>query len=453
VKVTKESVTATELTVSIMMDAEDEDPFLQRSYRRTVGRLNIPGFRKGKAPRAIVESYVGRESLIQEALEFMIPETLDKVLRDEDIQAFMEPQIEVTEIEPVSFKALVPLEPQVDLGGFRDIRLEKEDYEIGEDRVIEVLEQLRAEAAPWEPAERPVEFGDLLNLNVSGSIEGESVVDDKEVDYIPQTENVLPFPGFADYLLGMSEEETKEFVLTLPEDYPRPQYAGKDCNFYVEVISIKQKTPPDLDDEFAKGVGEGYEDLQELRAHVKERLEQESEAEAVRKLEQESLDELVKVSTVQASDLLYQREVEMMQGERERSLQNQRIPMDAYLNYIGQTAEEFQEQMRPSAEERLTRYFVMRKLAEEENLTVDSEEIQAEIDNMVSAAGESEDAMRKALSSQNALDNLHSSLINRKVMQRLLEIVQGIELSSESASEMVAAPGDRDTENDSEESN
>ena len=172
-KVTKESVTATELTVSIMMDAEDEDPFLQRSYRRTVGRLNIPGFRKGKAPRSIVESYVGREALVQEALEFMIPETLDKVLRDEDIQAFIEPQIEVTEIEPVSFKALVPLEPQVDLGGFRDIRLEKEAYDIDEDRIIEVLEQLRTEAAPWEPAERPVEFGDLLNLNVSGSIEGE----------------------------------------------------------------------------------------------------------------------------------------------------------------------------------------------------------------------------------------------------------------------------------------
>ena len=142
-KVTKESVTSTELTVNIVMEAEDEDPFLQRSYRRTVGRLNIPGFRKGKAPRAIVESYVGREALVQEALEFMIPETLDKVLKDEDIQAFIEPQIEVTEVEPVSFKALVPLEPQVDLGAFRDIRLEKEDCDIDEDKILEVLEQLR----------------------------------------------------------------------------------------------------------------------------------------------------------------------------------------------------------------------------------------------------------------------------------------------------------------------
>ena len=449
-KVTKESATSTELTVNIVMAAEDEDPFLQRSYRRTVGRLNIPGFRKGKAPRAIVESYVGRETFVQEALEFMIPETLDKVLKDEDIQAFIEPQIEVTEVDPVSFKALVPLEPQVDLGTFRDIRLEKEDYEIDEDKIMEVLEQLRTESAPWEPAERPVEFGDLLNLNVSGIIEDEQVVDDKEVDYIPQTENVLPFPGFADYLLGMAEEETKQFVLTIPEDYPRPQYSGKDCSFNVEVISIKQKTLPDIDDEFAKGVGDGYDDLEALRAHVKGRLEQESELEATRKLEQESLDELVKVSTVQASDLLYQREVEMMQQERERSLQNQRIPMDAYLNYIGQTAEEFQEQMRPGAEDRLTRYLVMRKLAEEEDLTVDSDEVQAEIDNMVSTAGESEDAMRRALSSQNALDNLHSSLINRKVMERLLEIVQGENPSSGSVSEVGSADGE--TENDSEES-
>ena len=452
-KVTKESVTSTELTVNIVMEAEDEDPFLQRSYRRTVGRLNIPGFRKGKAPRAIVESYVGREALVQEALEFMIPETLDKVLKDEDIQAFIEPQIEVTEVEPVSFKALVPLEPQVDLGAFRDIRLEKEDYDIDEDKIMEVLEQLRTESAPWEPAERAVAFGDLLNLNVSGVIEDEQVVDDKEVDYIPQTENVLPFPGFADYLLGMAEEETKQFVLTIPEDYPRPQYSGKDCSFNVEVISVKQKTLPDLDDEFAKGVGDGYDDLEALRAHVKDRLEQESESEATRKLEQESLDELVKVSTVQASDLLYQREVEMMQQERERSLQNQRIPMEAYLNYIGQTAEEFQEQMRPSAEDRLTRYLVMRKLAEEENLTVESEEVQAEIDTMVSTAGESEDAMRRALSSQSALDNLHSSLINRKVMERLLEIVQGEDTASGSEPVATVDSGDGDTENDSEESN
>ncbi len=424
-KVTRESVTSTELTFNIVMDPEDEDPFVNRSYRRTVGRLQIPGFRKGKAPRSIVESYVGRTALVQEALEFMIPETLDKVLKDEDVQAFIEPQIEVTEIEPVSFTAVVPLEPQVDLGEFRSIRVQKEVPEINDERVAEVLEQLRQESAPWEPAERPVNFGDLLNLNVSGTIDDEQVVDDQAVDYVPQVENVLPFPGFAAYLEGMVEDEKKEFILTIPEDYPRPQHAGKDCIFNVQVLSIKEKRLLDLDDEFAKGVGEGFDDLEALRQHARQRLEEEAEVEANRRLEQESLEELVKAATVRASDMLYQREVDMMQQDRERSLQNNRIPMETYLGYLGQTAEEFREQLRPTAEDRLTRYLVLRKLAEEENIEVSPEEVEEEIVSLLSTAGDSEEAMRRALSSESAKGNIQSSLTDRKVIQRLLQIFQG----------------------------
>lgn len=433
-KVTRESVTPTELTLNIVMDSEDEDPFVNRSYRRTVGRLQIPGFRKGKAPRSIVESYVGRTALVQEALEFMIPETLDKVLKEEDVQAFIEPQIEVTEIEPVSFTAVVPLEPQVDLGEFRSIRLQKEVTEIDDERVAEVLEQLRQESAPWEPADRSANFGDLLNLNVSGTIDDEQVVDDQAVDYVPQVENVLPFPGFAVYLEGMAEDEEKEFILTIPEDYPRPQHAGKECNFRVQVLSIKEKRLPDLDDEFAKGVGEGHDDLEALRKFLRQRLEENAEAEANRRLEQESIEELVKAATVRASDMLYQREVDMMQQDRERSLQNQRIPMETYLGYLGQTAEEFREQLRPTAEDRLTRYLVLRKLAEEENIEVSPEEVEEEIDSLVSSAGDSEEAMRRALSSESAKENIQSSLTDRKVIQRLVQIFQGEEGESEGGS-------------------
>ena len=433
-KVTRESVTPTELTLNIVMDSEDEDPFVNRSYRRTVGRLQIPGFRKGKAPRSIVESYVGRTALVQEALEFMIPETLDKVLKEEDVQAFIEPQIEVTEIEPVSFTAVVPLEPQVDLGEFRSIRLQKEVTEIDDERVAEVLEQLRQESAPWEPADRSANFGDLLNLNVSGTIDDEQVVDDQAVDYVPQVENVLPFPGFAVYLEGMAEDEEKEFILTIPEDYPRPQHAGKECNFRVQVLSIKEKRLPDLDNEFAKGVGEGHDDLEALRKFLRQRLEENAEAEANRRLEQESIEELVKAATVRASDMLYQREVDMMQQDRERSLQNQRIPMETYLGYLGQTAEEFREQLRPTAEDRLTRYLVLRKLAEEENIEVSPEEVEEEIDSLVSSAGDSEEAMRRALSSESAKENIQSSLTDRKVIQRLVQIFQGEEGESEGGS-------------------
>jgi trigger factor len=354
----------------------------------------------------------------------MIPETLDKVLRDEELQAFAEPDVEVLEIEPVSFKAVVPLEPVVDLGDYRSIRIDHEPVEVTDEQVDDVVERLRQEAAPWEPADRPAQFGDLLSLNVRGTIEGEEVINDEGVDYIPQLENVLPFPGFAVYLEGMTEGQEKEFTLTVPEDYPRPQLAGKECHFHVEALSIKRKALPELDDEFAKGVGEGYDSLEALRDFVRRRLTEEAEAEATRQLEAKSLEELVNIASIQASEMLYQRELDSMQQERERLLRNQRLDMDTYLTYIGKTEEEFQEQLRPSAEERLTRYLVLRRLAQEEHIEVSPEEVQEEIDSLVASAGESAQQMRRTLSSENAQENIRASLLNRKVMQRLIEIVR-----------------------------
>ncbi|MFQ6028997.1 MAG: trigger factor [Dehalococcoidia bacterium] len=425
-KVTKEAESPTEVTLSIEMDAEDEDPFINRSYRRTVSRVQIPGFRKGKAPRSIVESYVGRTALIHDALDFMIPETLNQVLEDEELQAFMEPQIEVLELEPVSFKAVVPLEPEVELGDLTGIQVESEPVAITEEQVDEVIQRLQRESAPWEPADRAVQFGDLLNLNVKGTMAGEEVVNDEGVDYIPQLENVLPFPGFGVYLEGMAEGQDKEFTLTIPEDYPRSEYAGKDVQFQVEVLSVKEKILAELDDEFAKGVGEGYDDMEGLRAHVRERITDEAESQADQEFQEKIMESLLEQATINASDMLLQRELEMMREQREQALRNQRVDMETYLSYLGKTEEEFEEELRPNAEERLNRYLVLRKFAEEQGIEVTPEEIQEEVDTILdSSTEENAEAMRRYLSSESALNSIHSSIFNRRVMQRLTEIVKG----------------------------
>ena len=429
--VVKESASPTEVTLNISMDSEDEEPFLSRSSRRLATRLQIPGFRRGKAPRSIVESHVGRSALVQEALEFMIPETLDQVLKDEDLQAFIDPQLELLEMEPVSFKAVVPLEPLVDLGNFRDIRVEQEPVEVTEEQVDEVLEHLRYESGPWEPVERPVQFGDLLSLDVSGTIQGEQAINDQGIDFIPQLDNQLPMPGFSVYLEGMSAGQEKDFTLSVPDDHRQAEYAGKECHFHVHVLSIKEKQLPDLDDEFAKGIRDGYESLQALRDFLRERLTEDAQSSAERQLQEKGLQQLMEVASVQASKLIYQRELDMMREERERALRNQRMDMDTYLSYIGKTDDEWQEQLRPQAEERLNTYLVLRKLAQEENIEVTPEELQSEIDSMITSAPESEDAMRRVLSSENARDSVRSSLLNRQVMSRLAQIVQGIENDSQ----------------------
>ena len=264
-RVTRDNATPIEITLTVELEPEDENPFLERSYRRTVSRINIPGFRRGKAPRHIVESMVGRATLLQEALDFMVPETLDKVLTDEEVSAFGEPSIEVTDLEPVSFTATVPLEPTIDLGDYLSIRVEHEPVEIGEEQVDDVISRIQEEQAVWEPVERAAEYGDRLNLDVNGEIDGELVVDDHDVEYVPNEDNVLPFPGFAPNLVGLSEDDESEFNVTIPEDYPREQYAGKEVQFKVSVLSVKEKNVPELDDEFAKSVGDGFDDVDALR--------------------------------------------------------------------------------------------------------------------------------------------------------------------------------------------
>ena len=430
-RVTRDNATPIEITLTVELEPEDENPFVERSYRRTVSRINIPGFRRGKAPRSIVENMIGRTALLQEALEFMVPETLDKVLTDEEVSAFAEPSIEVTDLEPVSFKATVPLEPTIDLGDYLSLRVESEPVEIGEEQVDDVVSRLQEEQAVWEPVERAAQYGDRLNLDVTGEIDDELVVDDHDVEYIPNEDNVLPFPGFAPNLLDLSEDDEHEFMVTIPEDYPREQYAGKDVQFKVSVLSVKEKNVPELDDEFAKSVGEGFDDIEALRTSVRESLTNQAEATARNELEQKSLEALCDAAIVNASPILYERELEAMQADRERMLRQQGLDLPTYLRFMGKSNDEFLEEMRPNAERRLIGGLVLRKLAEVEEIEITDEDIQSETDRMLEmstgeeAEQESLDNLRQFLDSQSTRDNIRSSLHSRRVLERLTEITQG----------------------------
>ena len=430
-RVTRDNASPIEIKLTVELEPEDESPFLERSYRRTVSRINIPGFRRGKAPRHIVESMIGRTALLQEALEFMVPETLDKVLTDEEVAAFAEPSIEVTELEPVSFTATVPLEPTIDLGDYRSLRVDSEPVAIGEEQVDDVISRLQGEQAVWEPVERAAQYGDRLNLDVNGEIDGETAVDDHDVEFIPNEDNVLPFPGFAPNLVGMAEDEEREFTVTIPEDYPREQYAGKEVQFKVFVLSVKEKNVPDVDDEFAKSVGQGFDDVEALRASVRESLTNQAATASRNDLEQKSLEALCDAAVVNASAILYERELEAMQADRERMLRQQGLDLPTYLRFMGKSTEEFLEEMRPSAERRLVGGLVLRKLAEVEEIEISDEDIQSETDRMLEmstgeeAGQEDLDNLRELFGSQSTRDNIRSSLHSRRVLERLTEITQG----------------------------
>ncbi len=439
--VTKESDSPTEVVLTVELAPEDEEPFITRSYRRIVSRINIPGFRRGKAPQSIVESHLGRTALVQEALEFMVPETLDQILKEENLQAFMEPDLEVLDIEPVSFKAVVTLEPVVELGDLRSIKIEREPVEVTGEQVDEVIEQLRYESAPWEPADRPVQFGDLLSLDVTGTIGGDQVIRDENIDFIPQLDNPTPIPGFSVYLEGMAEGQEKEFTLTVPEDHNQEQFAGRECHLKVALLSVKAKTLPELDDEFAKGIRDGYESMEALTDFVRQQLTEAAENAAVRRLEQEGLEELLKISTIQASDLIYQRETDRLYEEQERAVQQQRLDMDTYLNHLGKSKEEWRKELEPQAERQLNSYLVIRRLARDQGIEIEPDEVQAEVASMLQDAGDAQDQMRRILGSANAQESIRSNLLNRKVMGRLAEIIQGENVDKDGDDSQAAEQG------------
>ena len=431
-KITRENSSPIEVTLTVELAPEDENPFIERSYRRAVSRINIPGFRRGRAPRHIVESMVGRVALVQEALEFMVPETLDKVLQDEEVSAFAEPSIEVTDLEPVSFTAKVPLEPTVNLGDYRSIRVETEPVSVEDTAIDDMLERLQEEQAVWEPVERAAEYGDRLNINVHGAMDEETVVDDEDVEYVPNEENVLPFPGFAPNLVGLAEDQESEFTITVPEDYPREQYAGQEIQFKVSVLSVKEKNLPELDDEFAKSVGQGFDDLAALRANIQESLTAQAETAARNELEQKSLEALCDAAVVNASPILYERELDAMVADRDRTLRQQGLDLATYLRFVGKSDAEFMDEMRPTAERRLLSGLVLRKLAEVEEIEITDDDVQSEADRLLglSSSEESEetsnlDSLREFLGAESTRDNIRSSLHSRRVMERLTDIAQG----------------------------
>ena len=421
--VTREDPESRQVVLTVELEPSDIELHLQRVYRQLVNRVQIPGFRKGKAPRSVVESFLGRNAMVQEGIDSIVTSSLNQALERESLEPFGEPEIDSLELDPVSFKATVPLEPQVDLGDLQSLRLERDPIEITEEQVTEVLEQLQRSNGVWEPREGQVRFDDMVTLDVEGTIEGNRILQDQAVDFVPRQDSPVPFPGFSVYLEGMSAGEDKQFTLTVPEDYRESAVAGKECRFEVKVIEVKELRLPELDDELAKGVGEGYDTLAELQDDIQRRLYNDAVEAAQRDLQEKALQEVVDGAEVVYPSLTEQRELDRMVEDRAHALQEHRLQAEDYVAEAGKSDEEVRAELRPEAVQRLTRFLVLRQISLDQGIEVSEDDVQDEIDQM-SGTGESQEAIRNAFSTDNARSAIRNAILSRKVQERLGEIAQ-----------------------------
>ena len=424
-KVTREKIENSQAFLTIEMEPAEVEESLEESYYRLVKKTNIPGFRKGKAPRAILERYIGKESLLEDALTNLLPQAYDKAIKEQKIEAIAQPHIEVAQTDPVVFKATVPLKPTVELGDYHHIQLMPEPVEITEDDVSTAIEQLRHQHATWEPVERPVNFSDLVILDVDSSIEDKPFINQKGVQYQVLHDLPFPVPGFAEQLPAMKKGEDKEFKLQFPSDYSREELAGKEASFRVRVAEIKQERLPELNDEFAKEINPDFKTLSSLREQVSTNLKLRADEKARIDFEERVIEEVLNLTHVEFPPVLVEAEVDRLLGEQLQRWQMGSKGLEEYLNRINKTEEELRKELEPIATKRVTRSQVLGKIAEGEKIEASDSEISAEIERMIKSTTENKDELQKFLDTPQAHQSIEQLLITRKTIQRLAEIAKG----------------------------
>jgi trigger factor len=423
-KVTRDKEENRQVWLTIEIEPAEMQTELDLAYHRLAQRTDVPGFRKGKAPRAVLERHIGKDRLLEDALSQLLPQAYEKAIKEQELEPIANPDIEITQTDPVIFKATVPLKPIVELGDYKSLKLKAEPPDDITDELNTTLEQLRRQHGSWEPAERPTNFDDLVTMDVDSQVEGKPFIQQPGVQYQLLQNQAAPAPGFAQQLVGMKAGEEKEFKLPLPEDSPQKELAGKEASFKIKINEIKQLKLPELDDEFAAAVNPEFKTFKELKERIETNLKLMAEDRARREFEEKVVDAAVDLSQVDFPSVLVEMEIDRTLEQQARQLQASNMPMEEYLSRIGKSAEELREELRPAATKRVIRSLVLGQINEAEKIEVDKADIDAELDRMIEGAGDKRDEAKRQLDTPQVRDSLEQILATRKTVQRLVEIAE-----------------------------
>ncbi len=420
-KIATQSVENNQAVLQIEVEPGEMEESLDRAYRQLVKRVGVPGFRKGKAPRSVLERYVGKEGLQREAMEDLVPELCTRVIEEQKMEVIAQPQIEIIQSDPVIFKAIFPLRPHVELGDYHTIRVDKQPVEVGDEEINSVINQLRERHAVWSPVERPVNFEDLVVVDIDEEAKDGTVKTYQARQFPLVKDSLIPLPGFAEHLVGMGTGEVKEFALTYPDDHKFKELAGRGTKFKVKLIEVKEKHLPELDDDFAKSLGQGMENLEALRNFVAANLRKAAEEAAKRDYERKLVEVVVGLSKVDFPPVLVDREIDSLLKERDFIFREQG-GLQGYLKNLNKTEQGMKEELRPEAVRRITESLVLGKVIEQEKITVDAAEIAAEIESMTKDAGDRVEEMKRMLGTDQARQVVEERQLSLKALQKLTEI-------------------------------
>ncbi len=422
-KVTQNEIVDRQTVLNIEVDADSLEQHLDRAFKRLVGSVDVPGFRRGKAPRAIFVNAYGRERLVEEALETMVPDVVEKAIEETGLEAAGTPRISVLERDPEpKIEATIPLKPVVTLGDYRSISFDDQPEPVTDEGVDTVLERMREAQATWEPVDRNVKIGDMAVL---GSVEGtagrEKIFSANDLEYVVTADATYPVPGFGTEVVGLGSGDSKEFSLILPDDFPQESVAGATATFSLTVTEVKERNVPPLDDELARGAGEGFESLDEMRERVKSDLEKQADEYHLRRLQDKALDAIVEGATVEVAPIIVDHEVEHVITEQQQALARYNVAMADYMSGAGKSTDDMLGEARETALTRIQRSLVLEELGQAEDVKVEDDKVDEEIKKLRESARTPDE--RASYLSDRARDTVRSMLMRRATLERLVEIM------------------------------
>ncbi len=419
-----EKIEDNKVKLEVEVAAPEVDTALANAYRKVVKKVSLPGFRKGKVPRKVLESHFGPEVLHEDALEELVPPAYEQALEEAGIDPINQPDFELIQVEegkPLLFNAVVEVLPEVELGEYRGLEAEQEEVEVDDIQVDHHLYMLREQNARLVPREdEPAKDGDHVTIDFKGFVDGEPFEGGEAEDYSLELGSQSFVPGFEEQLVGVKPGEEKEVVVNFPEDYRNEDLAGKEATFQVKMKQIKEKQLPELDDDFVKEVSE-FETLDEMKADLKEKMLKNAEEQSKTKLEEALIEKVSDNSEVKLPEVLVERQVDRMMSDMENYLRQQGLGLDQFLELSGKTREELREQNRPEAEKRTKANLVLDAIAKKEGFTVDDSELDERIAEIAETYNDQPERVKDIFEKQGRLPSLREEMRIRKAVDLLVE--------------------------------
>ena len=386
--------------LTIEVAAEDLEKAMQNAYQKAKGRISIPGFRKGKAPRKMIEQMYGKGIFLEDAVNALIPEHYSKALAECDLEIVSQPTIDITQAEPgkaLIFTAEVATKPEVTLGDYKGVEVPKTEINVTDEDVdAEIKKEQEKNSRTINVEDRGAQLQDVVTIDFEGSVDGVPFDGGQATEY-PLTLGSNTFiPGFEDQLVGAKVGDDVDVKVTFPEEYQAKELAGKEAVFKCAVKKIEAKELPELDDDFAKDVSE-FDTLAEYKEHVKTNLVERKENEAKRAKEDAAVDKVIENAQMDIPEAMLKTQCRQMLDDFSRRMQSQGLSMEQYFQFTGMTADKMMEDMKPQALKRIQTRLVLEKVAEVENIQPTEEEVNEEIAKMAEAYKMEADKLKELL--------------------------------------------------------